>query len=226
MISVRKKLLYEEAKKLRQSGKSYSEIKKETGVSRSTLSSWFAKAEWSKSIGAKLTEKYKIINASRLVKINKIKGTKTELKHDDYRLGARNEYQGLKQNRLFNAGISIYWGEGDKSGQGRVAVVNSDPGMMQVMVNFYRKILNVPEKKLRAALFLYKDINEAEALKFWSEKLRITKERFIKTQFLPSKSTLTKSKVTYGMCNIYFCSTEMSIKIDEWIRLMIDDMRV
>jgi thiamine phosphate synthase YjbQ (UPF0047 family) len=43
---------------------------------------------------------------------------------------------------------------------------------------------------------------------------------------LPSKSTLTKSKVTYGMCNIYFCSTEMSIKIDEWIRLMIDDMRV
>lgn len=94
------------------------------------------------------------------------------------------------------------------------------------MAMFYRKILRVPESKLRCELFIYDDINEEAAIDYWSKKVKIPKERFIKTQVLKSRSRHTKSKLKWGSCNIYFSSTEMRIKIDEWLSLLKEDLRV
>lgn len=223
---VNNKILFNKAEELRKIGKSYSEIKKRLGVSKSTLSCWFSDKEWSKSVKIQLSNKYKNKNTNRLIRINRLRKLETIKRHNYYRQQAGKEYQKLKANPLFIAGLSIYWGEGEKIEKGRVAVINTDTEMLQVIVNFYRRILNVPEEKLRAAIFIYKDTSEKKALKYWSEKVGISKKRFIKTQVLPSRSTLTKNKVLKGMCNVYFCSTETNIKINEWIRLLASDMRV
>ena len=74
-------------------------------------------------------------------------------------------------------------------------------------------------------LFIYSDINEESALIYWSNTLEIPLSNFIKTQKLSSRSTYTKRKVKYGMCNVYFSSIEMSIKITEWLFLLARDLR-
>jgi hypothetical protein len=122
-------------------------------------------------------------------------------------------------------GASIYWGEGEKANQGRVSVINTDPEMLETVANFYKKCLAIPNDKLRIALYIYEDIKKSEATKFWSKKLKVPRSQFIKTQVLKSRSRLTQRKSEYGICNLYFSSTELSIKIREWIKLLGSEMR-
>ena len=79
---------------------------------------------------------------------------------------------------------------------------------------------------MRAAVFIYSDIDESAALNYWSNEIRLPRDQFIKTQILPSRSILTKRKVTNGICNIYYSSVEFSIKMKEWIKLLANEMRL
>lgn len=221
----RNKRAFREAKKLRKQGKSYSEINKHLGIPKSTLSNWFSDIEWSQSIKAQLINRWSENNANRLIKINKSRKLQTLRRHNQYREQASQEFEKLKSNPLFLTGLSIYWGEGEKAERGRVAVINTDANLLKVVVNFYRKVLRIPNSKLRAAMFLYKDHNQKDILRFWSRKIKIPTNQFIKTQTLPSRSRLTKRKSKNGMCNVYFSSTEMNVKIRHWIKLLSIEMR-
>jgi hypothetical protein len=75
------------------------------------------------------------------------------------------------------------------------------------------------EANLRVGLFIYDDLNEAILKHYWAELLEIPEKQFIKTQVLKSKSTLTNRKSKHGICSLYFSSTELSVKIREWIIL-------
>ncbi|MGA3292055.1 MAG: hypothetical protein ABSC49_02835 [Candidatus Microgenomates bacterium] len=158
-------------------------------------------------------------------KINRIKHLQTLIKYENYRYSAKDEYLKLKEDRLFVLGLAIYWGEGNKTECGRIAFVNSDVRMLKVMIRFYREVLNIPEDKLRAEIFIYNDINEKKALDFWAKSLNLDKRQFIKTQVLPSKSGITKHKVINGMCDIYYSSVEDNIKMKQWIDLLATEMR-
>ena len=224
-VSSKRKVLYRKVLQLRRSGRSYNQISKKLKIAKSTLSDWLMDKRWSRRIKLKLTDKTRIRNSDHLIKINKLKHIYALRRHEEYRLKARLAYSKLKQNKLFLAGLAIYWGEGDKTDIGRVSLVNSDSRMLQVIISFYRKVLKVREEKLRAALFIYDDIKEKKAINYWSKTLRISKKNFIKTQVLPSRSKLTKNKVPNGMCCIYFSNKELSVKIREWISMLYDDMR-
>ncbi len=223
---VRNKELYKRAEALRKNGKSYSEVSETLHLAESTISSWFSGKKWSESIKAQLIEKHKEESRNQLIRLNALKRIGTLKRHESYRKEAKLEYEKMKNNRLFIAGLSIYWGEGAKRGIGTVSVINTESDMLQVAVNFYRKILKVPEPKLRAALFLYQDINERKALDYWSKKVKIPKKQFIKTQKLQSRSVLTKRRSINGICNVYFSDTKLNIKIREWIQLLASEMRV
>lgn len=224
-VTPRQEDVYKKVLKLRKSGKSYSQISKNLNIPKSTISNWLFGKKWSETIKMQLVEKSRLKNSNYLIKFNALKHISTLKRHNKYKNQARKEYSKLKQNKLFLIGLSVYWGEGEKTDSGRVSLVNSDERMLKVIINFYRKILKVPEEKLRAALFIYKDINEYKAKKYWSKILNLSKENFVKTQILPSRSRLTHNKVTHGMCNIYFSNTETNVKIREWISLLANDMR-
>lgn len=210
---------------LRKSGESYNKISLKLGVAKSTISGWLSNKNWSMIIKNQLSTKTRIKNSNYLIKLNTLKHIESLKRHEEYRRQARVEFNKLKNNRLFLSGLAIYWGEGEKTDSGRVSLVNSDDRMLKVIINFYRKILKIPEDKLRAALFIYTDINEKKALDYWSRILEISKKSFIKTQILPSRSKLTKNKVINGMCCIYFSNKEKSIKIREWISMLAEEMR-
>ena len=211
---------YYEAKELRKKGFSYSEISKEINIPKSTLSYWFSKKAWSQKVKKRIIKRQKNISKTTQILANKARLLKKELRQNRFRKEARKEFKKLKSTPLFLVGLGIYWGEGEKVGQGRVSVINTDPKLLLVMVNFYRNILNISENKLRIALFVYNDIDINTVTNYWSRTLKIPQQQFIKTQMLKSRSKRTKRKSKYGICNLYFSSTEQSIKISEWIKLL------
>lgn len=224
-INTKNKSLYKKVIKLRKLGKSYKEISLELKVAKSTISDWLSKKNWSITLKNKLALRASIKNRKNLLKMNEINHLNALKRYDQYKSEARLEFNKLKNNKLFLTGLAIYWGEGEKTNNGRVSVVNSDNKMLEVIISFYRNVLKIPEEKLRAAMFIYKDINEERALNYWSKVLQINKKSFIKTQILPSKSKLTKTRVINGMCCVYFSNKEKSIKIREWIKLLAEEMR-
>ncbi len=208
------------AKKLRREGKSYSEINRLIHVPKSTLSCWLSQNKWSRQITKKLCAQRVEEDRNRLIKINKGRRLITLIKYDQYRKEATKVFPTLCRSPLFLIGLSLYWGEGQKTDKGIVGVINSDVGLVKTVADFYRKVLKMPEEKLRVALFLYKDNDLNSALKFWSKSLNIPLSQFIKTQILPSRAKITKKKVKYGICNVYFANTELNIKIRQWINLL------
>ncbi len=207
---------------LRRKNFSYLEIQKITNIPKSTLSDWLSDEEWSIKIKSKLSEKYKL----NLIKANKVITLNKNIRHNRFKKEAIEDYIKFKNDPLFSFGLGLYWGEGDKKSGNIVAVTNTDPNMLIVIANFYRKYLRLDETKLRVSLFIYKDINEKFAINFWSKLLHVPKSQFIKVKVLESRSKLTKTKLKYGICTLYFSNTEFHIKIREWIRLLSLDLRV
>ena len=218
---------YKQAEKLRKQGKSYKIISNKLNLSKSTISNWFANKPWSKKIKSDLNS-LRIGNAKKnLSKANTTRLNNLILKRKEYIREARFEFNKHVKSPLFLIGLGIYWGEGDKTNNGRVAVINTDPGLLQIVAKFYRHCLGVSESRLRVGLFIYEDINRNKAIKFWSQKLKISQTQFIKIQTLKSRSRLTKNKSKYGICSLYFSNTKLNVKIHEWIRLLsIHDLRV
>ena len=209
-----------QAKLLRKNGESYNLISKKLNIPKSTLSSWFAHQQWSGEIKNNLNLLRLRKSSENLIKANLTRTNNQKEKRMDYLREAQIEFNKLISNPLFLVGLSIYWGEGDKTDNGRVAVINTDPELLNTVVKFYRECLGIPDDKLRIGLFIYEDIDQNIAVKFWSDKLKIPKQQFIKIQKLKSRSRLTKNKIRFGICSLYFSSTKFSIKIHEWIRLL------
>lgn len=219
--------MYKQAIRLRRRSKSYSHIHNVLNIPKSTLSSWFSNEVWSSKIKNKL-----IIEKKDYWKISLKYARTANIKrgierHFRYVEEANRLYTSLKKNPLFLVGLTAYWGEGNKASGNVVSIANTDPLLVRVVENFYTECLKIPINKLRVGLFLYRDIQEDKAKKFWSSLLYIPDNQFIKTQFLRSKSVLTKRKSKNGICSLYFSSTELSIKIQEWIKLLsLDYSRV
>lgn len=211
---------YKQAEKLRKQGKSYATISNELNLAKSTISNWFTKKSWSEKIKSDLNiSRLKVANknlsAANFTRINNL--TK---KRENYTNEAQIKFKQLIKNPLFLVGLGIYWGEGDKTDNGRVGVINTDPELLLIVANFYRQCLGILDSNLRIGLFIYEDIDQETVIKFWSEKLNIPRSQFIKVQILKSRSRLTKNKSKYGICSLYFSNTEFNVKIHEWIRLI------
>jgi hypothetical protein len=207
----------QEAFALRNSGESYSSIHQLTGIPKSTLSYWFSKSDFSNDVTKTLNDKWKVDSRQRILMMN----TARKEIHADHiesiKKEAAREYNYLKNDPLFKVGLALYWGEGSKTDNGRVSVVNSDPALLKVVLAFYRHSLRIPNEKIRAEMFIYKDHDEAISKLFWSTQLQLDPKQFIKTQVLPSRSTHTKRKLSHGLCTLYCSNTDLSIKIREWI---------
>jgi len=223
---VQEDTLHNQASLLRKSGFSYSEIRNSLGIPKSTLSYWFSKKRWSGLVKKRLLLKNKMNLTKKLEAMNKARRFNINNRYLEYKSEAKKSYEMLKNNSLFICGTSLYWGEGEKKNRNRVSVINTDPRMIELMVEYFTSILEVPSGKLRVALFLYKDIDINNAMNFWVKVVGLPKSQFIKTQILPDRSKQIKNKSTYGICNVYFSDTKFNFIVKEWIGLMFSNMRV
>lgn len=174
-------------------GHSYKEIQSKLEVSKSTINYWFSK----------LSEKEK--NRIRILRVEswrksikeyqKKKCQQTLAKEKEIQLKAAKKVSSLSKKDLFLIGISLYWAEGSKNNRWQIQFSNSDPKMINLMMCFFRKILNIRKEKFYLQMILHKNIKENDALNYWSKITKIPKKQFKKACFSLSKSSQNKRKI-------------------------------
>src|SRR3989344_6276254 len=113
----------EQALRLREQGKSYSQIRTSLGVSKSTLSLWLRQYPLNK-------KQIRLLRDSSEVRIEKFRQTmqaKKESRLDNIYSKAKGEILPLSKRELLIAGVFLYWGEGSKNLPGALSIRNSDP---------------------------------------------------------------------------------------------------
>lgn len=106
-------------------------------------------------------------------------------------------------------GLMLYWGEGDKTGTYFVALTNTDPQALIYFTTWLRKYFEIDEDRLKGRLYIWEDLNEAEAKEFWSKKLKIPIEQFTKSYISKSKPKIKKNRHSYGVCRVSYGSTKI-----------------
>lgn len=207
-----------QAVKLRKQEMSYSQIKTKLGVSKSTLSLWLRKYPLPEEVIYELQHSDRRIERFR----------NTMKKKRDTRLGnvykkEKGKLLPLTRRELYIAGLLLYWGEGGKTQQSMVSLSNTNPKILKLYIYWLTKIFGVRKKNLKARLHIYADMNEKEAIRYWSKALGLSGSQFNKTYV---KKTTLKS-LSYkglgkGTCNIIVGSRDIYERIMMGIRVIGD----
>lgn len=217
--------LKEKAFDLRKQKKSYNEIHRILGISKSSLSNWFKTDGYSVSVKEILIKKTQANSVNRLRLMSLANKEKWKNIHYSYRKQAENDFLNLINEQFFVPGLLIYWGEGDKKLEnGIVRIANVDHRMIQVFISFLLSSCNIQLSKLRLWLLLYPDLDEKECKDYWSKMLGIPQNQFIKSQYIQGREK--KKKISYGVCSVQIYSRELKEKIIKWIDLYSEKLNM
>lgn len=208
---------------LRKQGKSYSEIRKEIKVSKSSLSLWLRNVPLTKKqiIGLKgkkekAVERYR--NTMRL---------KREKRTSKYYLNQRTTWLPLSTRELNIAGLFLYLGEGGKTSRNSVGISNTDPSVMKFALYWMVHSLKVPKEKIRLNLHLYSDMNINVETNYWLKQLNLDKlqlnKPYIKKSF---RKDVDQKGFGHGTCSLQVHNTILKENILMAIRAITDKYSV
>jgi hypothetical protein len=216
--------LRNKAIKLRKLGLSYSEIRKQVPVAKSTLSTLL------KNI--KLSKKAKKIIESRTVGAQKLgaeaKHNQRVKKEEKIRKSAFSQITKITHKELFLMGIMLYWAEGTKSRGSNVSqsvdFSNSDPKMLKFFMNWLEVCLKIPKDMIAPRIYIHESKKDKvnEVLEYWSKQITFPKEKFSRTCFTktvyPRKNKRKDTTQYYGQLRIRIKkSTDLNRRIAGWI---------
>lgn len=173
--SVRRKSkeIFQKVIELRKKGFSYTEIRKETGVAKTTINNWLALA------GLTLSKEHLAIQEKKRIE-NHVLGTiaskitRGKRKDEDIQ-GFINIQKANFDDPLFIAGIMLYEAEGSKGESNGFS--NSDFRLIKLFIKFLNKYIKIDGKDLNLAYRLYiHDSRKGDLqkiLNFWSKKVSI-----------------------------------------------------
>lgn len=215
-------LLRKKAIALRLKGYTYSQIKRELGVQKSTLSDWLRMLSLTEEQLNKLAE-----NKERAEDIRRERYRITRQKQRLMRLQhiysiQEKEVTPLSKRELFLMGLLLYWGEGEKS-HGVISISNSDPKIIKFAFYWMVECLKIPKSKIKIQLHIYKDMNIKESINFWVKKIGVRKDQFKKPYIKKTnREGLTYKSFDHGTCKLYFWNVELSEKIAMSIKVISD----
>lgn len=157
---------------LRKEGKTYGEILKEIGVSKSTLSLWLRSVGLAKKQKQMITEKRRVAQRKGAAARRTQRIERTEIIVEK----ARVEIGELSARELLQAGAILYWAEGNKEKEYRhgtgMDFANTDPRMISFYIRWLKVCCGVPENDIYAHLYIheYQKKQVKKAVEFWSEK--------------------------------------------------------
>lgn len=200
---------------LRKQGKTYREIEKLLGVSRSTLCDWFKNEEWSKHIKKSNTDKHIKISTEHLRKMNEGRQIILDKKYKNIEEEAEKEFEIYKNDPLFMAGLMLYAGEGDKLTKGVIRLANTDFFIHKVFLNFTEKFIKIKRENIKISILLYPDLNIEKCKIKWSEELNVPINNFHKPQIIQGRSK-TK-RLHFGVGSIIISNSFLKRKLLRWI---------
>lgn len=185
---------------LRLRGKTYSEIKAELGLSKSTLSDWLHKMPLTAFQIARIKAKIpKRIERFRNTMLNR-RLAREKVAYEE----AKKFWLPLSKRELLLAGIFLYWGEGTKVSPSYFCISNCDPRVVKFALYWMTTCLGIEKDAVRILLHLYSDMNVKSEISYWSHILNLSAINFRRSYIKSSKLTgLTYKGFGHGTCNIY-----------------------
>jgi hypothetical protein len=116
--------------------------------------------------------------------------------------------------RLFDLAVGLYIGEGSKKAPGTVGLINGDPRVIRIFVQFMRRICGVEPAQLSAHLNLYDDVNVTAAIRFWSNTTGVPRLQFDKPTLRVRSDSLTKRR--YGIISLRFYNIKLYRLVLQW----------
>lgn len=161
--------LREKAIVLRLQGQPYGQIKRELGVSKSTLSGWLKNLDLT-------SERFKALEKSRKDSRLKSKDLRIERYRQTRKAQLRERLESvfseeakllpLSDRELYVAGLFLYWGEGEK-GRGRISISNSNPQIVKFALTWMVEALGISKSRIHVYLHLYSDMDVEGSIGFW-----------------------------------------------------------
>ncbi len=203
---------------MRKTGLSYRELHAKLRIPKSTLSDWFSNKDWSNEIKTRLDKKARKGHIVRIIELDRIRGLNLEKVYNDARLEARTEFETLKYDPLFIAGIMLYWGEGNKKNKNRVSLTNTDPDMIRLFVRFLTHACRIPTERISAQVLIYPDHDAKTCIDFWSASSSIVSSKFTKCTVI--KGRHKTNRLPYGICMVNVSSTYLKEKVKAWLNIL------
>ena len=110
----------------------------------------------------------------------------------------------------------LYWAEGGKTAR-QVDFTNSNPKMVLLMMQWFRKVCHVDNSRFRIMLHLHAGQKEVALKSFWSSLLDVPLEQFHKS-YIKKEGTGYRKNILYsGTVKIRICDGNLLQKILGWI---------
>ena len=218
---LRKLDLYNKATALRYKGLSYNEILKYVSVAQSTISRWCSEIPLTEEQKERLVEKKRNTPLIQQLQKQAIRSKK------EARIWAKEQcgkISSQKDKILLTVGAMLYWAEGTKqNGCKGIGFTNTDSKMISTMMQFFRKIFNIPENKFKITVRMGKNGNIKMAENYWSELTKIPKTQFNKPELLILKeNSKSLEKYPNGMCRININDVSMARKLSVFIEELVN----
>jgi hypothetical protein len=210
----------QKAIELRLKERSYSQIKKELNVSKSTLSGWLKNYPLSKEAVRKLRD----LNAQRIEKYRETRRQQKEKILKEIYIKEKTNIFPLSKRDLFIAGLFLYLGEGGKTKENELILSSTNPAIVKFYIYWLINYFKIDRNKIKIKLHLYKDMDIKKEIIFWTKELKIKKSQFAKPYIKNSnKSGLTyKNGFGHGTCNAAVCNSILAKKILMGLKVIED----
>lgn len=220
-----KKEAREKVIELRRTGLSYSDIRKQVKVSKSSLSLWLKSVGLSKPQKQKLTKRRidalkKGWTAWRNVRIERTNAIKEKAKEET-------KSKKINPRELFLMGLMLYWAEGSKQKSYNVSegVIfgNSDGGMVSFFMTWLRTALKISEDRIQVDVYLHENHSHRanEVKSYWKLISGISEAQFGKIYFKRNVLSTRRKNVGekyYGLARVKVLrSTDLNRQIAGWI---------
>ena len=203
---------------LRNHGLSYREIGLKTPfiISKSTISDWCEDIELTAQQKNRLDRLFKDGSYRGRLAGSKVTQVRRAKEVADIREVAISEISPLTENEFKIAGLMLYWAEGNK--KNKVGVCNSDPELIQFMMQWFRKVCLVPEEKFKIYLNIHSGQDESEIKRFWSSVIVLPISQFGKSYIKKEWSGYRKNILYKGTIKIEICNKNLLHRILGWIK--------
>lgn len=186
------------ALQLRAQGATYSQIKQEVGVSKSTLSRWLREFPLEQ-------ERLRAVQAESPERIGKFRQTmrrKREMRLQNVMEKVAVDIGLLSGREILIAGFFLYWGEGGKTDPYRATITNTDPTLLRFAVRWFA-MLGVPKGDLRIRLQLYPDMDAEKEQRFWCRELGLSRDACAAPYIKKNAAGLIyKGRFGHGTCDL------------------------
>ena len=210
----------QQAVQLRRQGLSYREIQLQLPVSQGSLSRWLRDIPLTDEQRARFEGMQAFVRA-QLIERNRLRRASAIAAREKIVEEAVRTIGSLTIRELRLVGAALYWAEGCK-GQltSVVEFVNADPGMIALIMRWFRQCCLVPEEKFRARVQLHSPSQQGAAEEFWSALTGIPLHQFTRPMLKLSPSSQKKqgNHLPYGTLHIRIADVRLLMRIQGWAR--------